>query len=356
MSDSRDYGFCPRCGALMQNGVCRSCGYTDPSVSGGSSGGAANGAYGRESGQQPSQPRQPYAQSGPYMQGGPYPQGTPYVQAVERKKSHKGLIITLSVIGAVILLTGLILAIVFFFSALGRIPEAADSGYNGGYHDYYDDYGDYDSGYYEPSEDDPYYREITDSTRTDLSYGISWIVDSITPDDTEDYCTYYATYPLLKGGDGAYDSINEEITGKALQYKEAYTDYPGGCSTYGYVTYMDESKISVVFQHDLYEENGTLPRVTAVTFDLESGQEIKPEQMTAVDEELVMRFRAQNETQNGGVEFVENSSDEDLLALLRDPQTGIFFYSPVGLEAGFNYESGEYSSGWVTVTLKDQAL
>ena len=207
-----------------------------------------------------------------------------------------------------------------------------------------------------PDEDDPYYREITDCTRTDLEYGISWIVDSITPDDDEDYCTYYATYPLLKGGDGAYESINEEITGKALQYKEAYTDYPGGCSTYGYVTYMDESKISVVFQHDLYEENGTLPRVTAVTFDLESGQEIKPEQMTAVDEELVMRFRAQNETQNGGVEFVENSSDEDLLALLRDPQTGIFFYSPVGLEAGFNYESGEYSSGWVTVTLKDQAL
>ena len=67
MSDSRDYGFCPRCGALMQNGVCRSCGYTDPSASGGSSGGAANGAYGRESGQQPSQPRHPYAQSGPYI-------------------------------------------------------------------------------------------------------------------------------------------------------------------------------------------------------------------------------------------------------------------------------------------------
>ena len=114
--------------------------------------------------------------------------------------------------------------------------------------------------------------------------------------------------------------------------------------------------ISVVFQHDIYEENGTLPRLSAVTFDLESGQEIQPEQMTGLDEELVMRFRAQNETQNGSVEFVENSSDEELLALLRDPDTGVFFYSPVGLEAGFNYESEGYSSGWVTVTLKDQAL
>ena len=356
MSDSRDYGFCPRCGALMQNGVCRSCGYTDPSVSGGSSGGAANGAYGRESGQQPSQPRQPYAQSGPYMQGGPYPQGTPYVQAVERKKSHKGLIITLSVIGAVLLLTGLILAIVFFFSALGRIPEAADSGYNGGYHDYYDDYGDYDSGYYEPSEDDPYYREITDSTRTDLSYGISWIVDSITPDDTEDYCTYYSTYPVLEDDERDYSAVNSRIEAAALEYKESYKDYPGGCSSLGYVTYMDETRISIVFQHSLYEDNGTRPRISALTFDLETGEEMKPEQMTEISEELVMRFRAQNTVQNGAVEFVDNASDEELLALLSDPDAAVYFYSPVGLEAGFNYESDEYGSGWVSVTLKDQAL
>ena len=321
MSEEKNFGFCPRCGALMHDGVCRSCGY----------------------------------------RGGGYTNYSPVQQPkAPEKKNRKGLILALCIVCAVVLVIGLILAFAFLSSTLTRVAmeteiyeEEYDDPYSG---DYFDEFGDYDSGYYVPDEDDPYYREITDCTRTDLEYGISWIVDSITPDDDEDYCTYYATYPLLKGGDGAYDSINEEITGKALQYKEAYTDYSGGCSTYGYVTYMDESKISVVFQHDLYEENGTLPRVTAVTFDLESGQEIKPEQMTAVDEELVMRFRAQNETQNGGVEFVENSSDEDLLALLRDPQTGIFFYSPVGLEAGFNYESGEYSSGWVTVTLKDQAL
>ena len=321
MNEEKNFGFCPRCGALMHDGVCRSCGY----------------------------------------RGGGYTNYPPVQQPkAPEKKNRKGLILALCIVCAVVLFIGLILAFVFLSSTLTRVAretevyeEEYDDPYSG---DYFDEFGDYDSGYYVPDEDDPYYREITDCTRTDLEYGISWIVDSITPDDDEDYCTYYATYPLLKGGDGAYDSINEELTRKALQYKETYTDYPGGCSTYGYVTYMDESKISVVFQHDLYEENGTLPRVTTVTFDLESGQEIKPEQMTAVDEELVMRFRAQNETQNGGVEFVENSSDEDLLALLRDPQTGIFFYSPVGLEAGFNYESGEYSSGWVTVTLKDQAL
>ena len=356
MSDDRNYGFCPRCGALMQNGVCRSCGYTDHSSSGGSSGGAANGSYGGENGQQQYQPRPPYVQSGPYTQSGPYPQGTPYVQAVERKKSRKGLIIALSVIGAVILLTGLILSIVFFFRALGRIPDAADSQYHDGYNDYYDDYGDYDSGYYVPSEDDPYYREITDSTSTALSYEISWIVDSITPDDTENYCTYYSTYPILESGETDYSTVNSRIETAALEYKESYKDYPGGCSTLGYVTYMDETMISVVFQHSLYEGNGTRPRISAVTFDLETGQEMRPEQMTEINEELVMRFRAQNTVQNGAVDFVDNASDEELLALLSDPDAGVYFYSPVGLEVGFNYESDEYGGGWVSVTLKDQTL
>ena len=28
MSENRDFDFCPRCGALMQDGICRSCGYS----------------------------------------------------------------------------------------------------------------------------------------------------------------------------------------------------------------------------------------------------------------------------------------------------------------------------------------
>ncbi len=351
MSENRDYGFCPRCGALMRDGVCSSCGYTSrpsaqPNVPGGAGQGqAAQGNPGQ----------QPYGTAGQ-----PYMQGTPYVQAQERKKSKKGLFIALGVIAGVLLLIGLILAIVFFGQAVGRAVSLEQESSNDSYDDYYDDgyYDDYydDYEYYEPSEDDPYYREIVDSTRTDLDYGISWIVDSITPDDVEDYCTYYSTYPLLTGGDGAYDAVNDTIAGKALEYKDTYSDYAGGCTTYGYVTYMDETRISVVFQHSIYEETQTIPRVSALTFDLETGQEITPDQMTEIDDELVMRFRSQNETQNGSIEFIDNASDEELLALLQDPDQNIFFYSPVGLEAGFNYDSEEYGGGWVTVTLKDLAL
>ena len=130
-----------------------------------------------------------------------------------RKRTGKVLIIVLCIICALILVIGLILSFSFLGKAVGRISQSTDiyydDGYDGYYDDGYDDFGDYGSGYYEPSSDDPYYKEITDCTRTDLEYGISWIVESITPDDDEDYCTYYSTYPLLDGEDGAYASINE---------------------------------------------------------------------------------------------------------------------------------------------------
>ena len=116
------------------------------------------------------------------------------------------------------------------------------------------------------------------------------------------------------------------------------------------------TKISVVFQHRLSEENGTLPRLTAVNFRIETGEQLAPSEMAEIDEELVMRFRAQDQTQNGGVDFVTNSSDEELLKLLSDPEEAAYFYSPVGLEAGFNYESEDYGKGWVSVTLKDYTL
>ena len=333
MSEDRDYGFCPRCGALMQDGVCRSCGYAERN----SVRSDMSGNSGR-------------------------PKEAPFTQTQPRKKNRKGLFVVLAVLAAFLLLAALIAAVIFLGKSVGNIMHAAEDSFFDEYGDagiyddgFYDDFGSYD-GEYIPDADDPYYKEITDCTRTDLEYGISWITDSITPDSEEDYCTYYAVYPRLDGEGEEFETINSAITRKALEYKENYRSYPGGCSSYGYVTYMDEERISIVFQHELYEENGTLPRVTALTFSLENGQEILPEQMTELDEELVMRFRAQNKVQNGDVKYVEESSDEELLAQFRNPENAFFFYSPVGLEAGVNYESEEFGSGWVSVTLKDQAL
>ena len=113
---------------------------------------------------------------------------------------------------------------------------------------------------------------------------------------------------------------------------------------------MDEEKISIVFKHSLYEKHGTLPRLDALTFQVSTGELIEYSQMTEVDEDLALNFRAQDKIQNDN-DYVQDLTDEELLEALKDPDSVVMFYTPVGLEVGFNYEDG-----WVTVTLKEQAL
>lgn len=324
MSENRDFGFCPRCGALMQNGVCQSCGY-------GNRGQAYPG----------------------------YPQV--YVGPPREKSNKKGMWI--AVTAAVVLILGLILAVLFYFYSIvkagmeigGTEPGFRDE-YDSGRDYFGDDYDyDYDEdyGYYEPDESDPYYETITDATRTDLDYGVDWVSESVNPDNSDDSCSYYCIYPLLRNfeDEHKFDTANEAIQRAARSYRDTYREYQGGCSSYGYVTYMDEEKVSVVFQHDLYGEEGKMPRVDAMNFRVDTGEAIGYEEMAELDQDLVIRFRAQDKTQNDGVAYVQGLTDEELLEILGDPEAVVMFYTPVGLEIGFNYERG-----WVTVTFKDRAL
>ncbi len=48
---------------------------------------------------------------------------------------------------------------------------------------------------------------------------------------------------------------------------------------------------------------------------------------------------------------MEGLSDEELINCLKDEKDSVMFYTPVGLEIGFNYDGG-----WVTVTLKTDTL
>ncbi len=339
MSENRDFGFCPRCGALMQNGVCISCGY---------GGGRQPRFSDNNQGQHPS----PGIQGGAGVSGGP---GTSpvYIHATPAKTKNHTVAIVIGIIAGVLILLGILVGLIV------AIANSAQSGAGSrGRSDYYDNdyYGgyddDYDYGYYEPDEDDPYYREIVDWTRTDLDYHIQWAVESVDPDDPDDDCTYYTTYPILEQEDTTkFDAVNDTIRSIACRYRDIYWGYEEGISTFGYVTFMDEEKISVVFKHNFYNKNVTEVRLDARSFWIESGEEIAPEEMTDIDQELAMRFQAQDKIQNNGVEYVQDLTADYLLPILKDPNRAVFFYTPVGLEVGFNYETG-----WVTVTLKEQAL
>lgn len=337
MNERRDFDFCPRCGALMQNGVCQSCG------------------YGAQRAPQPfeAQSGQPLLRQG--MQGPGGVSGGPgtnpaYIYAQPSKTKNNTAVIVVVVTLVVFVVLGILFAVIFSIAGSARSDRRSDSRY---YDDYYDEYDDdYDYGYYEPDENDPYYEEIVDCTRTDLDYSLQWAVESLDPDNADDECTYYTTYPVLEMEDAPWlTSVNETLRQAANTYRSTYKEFEGGVSTFGYVTLMDEDKISVVFKHNFYKKSVTEVRLEAHTFWIESGTEITPEEMTDIDLELAMRFKAQDKTQNGGADYVQDQTVEGILADLQDPARAVFFYTPVGLEAGINHETG-----WVTVTLKEQAL
>lgn len=274
------------------------------------------------------------------------------------KKIAAGICIGLGVLFILLIVVSLIFSM---WSVVRRAELQTIPGYDYGYGgDSYFGYGvPYDdsqssnsSDYYVPSPDDKYYRELTDATDRNLSYGVTWQSLSMRPDDPKNTYKYDCSYPVLTGREEEkLASVNEEIRRIACEYQDRYEDYDGGVLSYGYVTYMDEDKISVVIRHSLNDGNKTDSMVRAVTFCMDTGEVMPHSDMVDTDEYLVYQFRSRNEFQNGEVPFVEELSDEELLKYLLDEEDSIMFYTPVGLEIGFNYEDG-----WVTVTLKSYVV
>lgn len=324
MDERRDeYGFCPKCGAVMQNGVCTSCGRGKRTEASFDAGGTRQGA------------------------------------PVRKKSSGNKLVIVL----VVVLLT---LFAIFIGLTIRAVLAKKDSssrieidGDDFGYYDdydygsWYDDY-DYDDDYeeYKPSPDDDYYEEFVDATVSGLSYEIEWNYISLYPDD-EDASEYYScTCPLILDGDEErMEKVNDVIRSVVCRHQEAYRDYAYGVESTAYVAYMGEDMLSLVVQNELYGRDDHEYSVSAVTVDMETGEVVPYEEMVQPDMELARRFREQDEYQNGGYDYRKGFTDEEILEYLQDEDSRVAFYTPVGLEVGFNYEDG-----WVTVTLKDKAL
>lgn len=321
MSERDEYGFCPKCGAVTQNGVCQSCGYGKR---------MQDAADNRRAQKQTNVPRK------------------------KRRSTGEKVVIGLCIgIGILVLLCFLSFFILMVRTA-SREPEPLPGygGYNDGYFGYGDPYTYDDYGYYIPDADDEYYQEITDATELGLSYGVTWKSVSMRPDDPDNSCTYDCVYPVLTGEDTVkLERMNDRIEQMVCSYQDTYETYEDGVSSDAYVTFMDEEKVSVVVKHELNTNGQWLPRIDALTFRMDTGELISHGEMQEVDDELVRQFRARDSRQNGTVEFVEQLSDEELKAYLADEEKSVMFYTPVGLEIGFNYDGG-----WVTVTLKHNSL
>ena len=88
--------------------------------------------------------------------------------------------------------------------------------------------------------------------------------------------------------------------------------------------------------------------VVSYNVDMEMGIVLNNTHLLAVDDGFSVDFRERCKLQNGEIEELEYMSDQEITYYLTDNDYLIVFYTPLGMEVGFNYYEG-----WVTVTYKD---
>ncbi|MFR8791600.1 hypothetical protein [Gallintestinimicrobium sp.] len=133
---------------------------------------------------------------------------------------------------------------------------------------------------YVPSADDEYYEKITDAIRDDLPYGVEWQECDLSRKQED--ASFYALYPKLTGEIRNRDYLNEIIEKQALLYKnycQMYVEQAGFDSChiqcFGYVTNMDSEHLSVVFDQKFYLNNQSMPGLSAINIDVETGTILK---------------------------------------------------------------------------------
>lgn len=201
------------------------------------------------------------------------------------------------------------------------------------------------------------YYEFHDEIRNDLPYQVKFETYNEQMGEKENV-TLHMTYPVVSGENvenlsGINNSIQKEFE-EVKEYTESVADWITEEETYyfeteSYVTYMDENILSIAsveygYLDDEYYES----YVISVNIDMESGLALTNSQMLEINDEFSIDFRNRCEKQNGEIEALSMYSDQDITEMLTSDASLIIFYTPIGMEVGFNYYFG-----WVTVTYQD---
>lgn len=224
----------------------------------------------------------------------------------------------------------------------------------------YGDSGDGFYGYYDEDgsdNDQSEYYEFHDEIASDLSYRVefeSW--DAVFGE--YENITLEAACPVF------YSVEGEELTGvnKAVQKElEELNDYLDSLTIWfeeteelryeveSYVTYMDEEILSVAFvEYGYIDDEYYESYIVSVNIDMESKMAMTNTQLLEIDDAFSIEFRNRCEKQNGEISSLNYCSDQDITELLTSEESLIIFYTPLGMEVGFNYYYG-----WVTVTYPD---
>ncbi len=212
---------------------------------------------------------------------------------------------------------------------------------------------------YVPSPDDEYYVEFADALDDSLSYSIEMKDYSYISEEQQ--VRIIINYPQITGGVVRNEEIlNREIEENALFYMKNYASKPergkvNNCFIRidSYITYMDEGILSIIMDETCYMSDAVnYADVFSININIETGQIMDNASMIHYSKELAKDFRKQSDYQNGHLDVLDRLSDEEIADYLQDEDSGIIFYTPVGLEIGINYVF-DNQPGWVTATIKN---
>ena len=327
------YDFCPKCGALTKDGVCQSCHYKSGNHSG-------------------------------------------------NKKIVVGMVIALT--GAVFIL---LIGIALYFGRVvvnevkdqlgiqeeiqtersfapdlskekeveetaGEDPFLADGYVNmwGGDHVNYD----------RDSFQTTYYESICDSIDYNVTYGINREYYEYISE--EGNVTFKVAYIQLEGDIPNLETLNEKIRESTCYYVDSYfesyqesEDYQGYIEYFSdsYIPYNDENKLSIVLDENWSIDGDSGFSLYGINIDLTSGMILENSSVITISDEFADIFRSKSDLQNGtGISGLDNITNEELVQYLTDDSSSIIFFTPIGLELGYNYTVSDYS-GWVTVSFDE---
>lgn len=210
----------------------------------------------------------------------------------------------------------------------------------------------------EPDFYEDEYYEFEDAVKEDLSYEISF--EDYERNDflegEEGAFLMECRYPVVSGDVPNLEGINAAISAEKSMIEEHVThvaEYLGsGEYEYlatGYVTYMSEELLSIAYVEYVYLDGEFFESyVVSVNVDMETGMILKNNQLLDVDDAFSVEFRKRCEKQNGEIDSISYLSDQEITEYLTNEESLIVFYTPIGIEVGFNHYDG-----WVTVTYSD---
>lgn len=226
-------------------------------------------------------------------------------------------------------------------------------------YDYYDDQDDYYNDYFYEDDydyDNDQYYTLHDDIKENLSYSVEF--DYYEYDTDFEDVAIVVSYPVIKGNqvpnlDHLNELIQSEVDLFKDYYEEEYADLMGEEGSYfsalssGYVTYMDEEKLSIAFSEYIYTNDYRYAYLYSINIDMENGVVLDNENILGVDDDFSVEFRRKSDIQNGEIAYLTAMTDQEITDYFNSPDI-IVFYTPQGMEIGFNYEAG-----WVTVTYEE---